>query len=71
MDETDGESCSSRGDETDDDEGPNTIDAVAPHPQNEESDFSSPVDLVKDLSILANTSSYVRSTVPKRTGPEI
>ena len=72
MDETDGESGSSSGDEMDDDdEGPDTIDAAVPDPQNEESDFSSLADLVKDLSILTNTSSYVKSTVPKRTGPEI
>lgn len=71
MDETDGESGSSSGDETDDDEGPDTIDAAVPDPNIEESDFSSLADLVKDLSILTNTSSYVRSTVPKRTGPEI
>ena len=65
MDETDGESGSSSSDETDDDEGPDTIDAAVPDPQNEESDFSSLADLVKDLSILTNTSSYVKSTVPK------
>eukprot|EP00957_Ditylum_brightwellii_P105781 8067310-Ditylum_brightwellii.AAC.1 len=71
MDETDGESGSSSGDEMDDDEGPDTIDAAAPDPQIEGSDFSSLADLVKDLSILINTSSYMKSTVPKRTAPEI
>eukprot|EP00957_Ditylum_brightwellii_P064145 4867059-Ditylum_brightwellii.AAC.1 len=71
MDETDGESGSSSGDETDDDEGPDTIDAAVPDPQIKESDFSSLVDLVKDLSILTNTSFYMKSTVPKQTAPEI
>jgi len=71
MDETDGESGSSSGDETDDEEGPNTIDAAVPNTKIEESDFSSLADLVKDLSILTNTSSYVKSTVPKQTAPEI
>ena len=71
MDETDGESGSSSSDQTDDDEEPDTIDAAAPDPQNEESDFSSLADLVKDLSILTNTSSYVKSTILKQTAPEI
>eukprot|EP00957_Ditylum_brightwellii_P137604 10490410-Ditylum_brightwellii.AAC.1 len=69
MDETDGESGSSSGDETDDDddEGPDTSNAAAPDPQSEESDFSSLAGLVKDLSILTNTSSYMKSNVPKQT----
>eukprot|EP00957_Ditylum_brightwellii_P184145 14026289-Ditylum_brightwellii.AAC.1 len=62
MDETDGESGSSSGDETDDDKGANTINAAALDPQIKESDFSSLSDLVKDLSVLTNTSSCVKSS---------
>eukprot|EP00957_Ditylum_brightwellii_P133197 10155777-Ditylum_brightwellii.AAC.1 len=70
MDEIDGESGSSSGDEVDDDEGPDTTDAAAPDPQIKENDFSSLADLVKDLSMLTNTSSYVKSTIPQQTAPE-
>eukprot|EP00957_Ditylum_brightwellii_P073808 5608692-Ditylum_brightwellii.AAC.1 len=71
MDEADGESGISSGDETDDDEGPGTINAAVPDPQIEESDFPSLADIVKDLSMLTNTSSYVKSTIPKSIAPEI
>eukprot|EP00957_Ditylum_brightwellii_P152156 11584834-Ditylum_brightwellii.AAC.1 len=65
-DDDDGDDDDGGGDSDDSDDVSGTSIAASPAPQNEDCDFSSLEDLVKHLSILTNTSSYMKSTMPKQ-----